>query len=322
MSSHFLVGSIGGELYAFDMNAVREVAFIGELKKIRGSGRDVRGVLNWRGRFIPVIDGRLRFGVEQPMSLNDQLVIFEWDGVTVGLIVDQLQDVVDVNSVTVNYLETKLKPPLNTLVKGLFYWQGKLVHIIDMERVIYCPEEVTAYLLSEGIADQAEIDNLSDEERSELRKRAAILAAEKNRERTEVFDIQAGENSFILVETAKRKYLVELSAICEFVSAVEFNSLPFVSLPILGTFNLRGDVLTLVQLDKEQREEFKLIMVVDHKGNRCGIGIQAVRDILTIERHLFRPDLTDFSQCSIILGNEVVQLLDLGSLHSRRLAHV
>jgi chemotaxis signal transduction protein len=124
------------------------------------------------------------------------------------------------------------------------------------------------------------------------------------------------------LEATKRKYLVELSAVCQFVSAVEFDSLPFVSLPILGTFNLRGEILTLVQLDKEKREEFTLVMIVEHKGSRYGIGIQAVRDILTIEHHLFRPDLTDFSQCSMILGGEVVRLLDLGSLLSRRPAYV
>jgi len=294
MSSHFLVGSIGGELYAFDLQAVREVAFLAELKKIKGSGGDVRGVLNWRGKFIPVIDGRLRFGIEHPMSLHDQLIILEWDGVVVGFIVDQLRDVVDVDTITVNYLETRLKPPLNTLIKGLFYWQTGLVHIVDMDRVVYCPEEVTLYLLSEGITAQTGIENFSDEEQLKLRKRAETLATEKAQESE--FDIKAGEDSFVLVETTKRKYLVELSAVCQFVSAVEFDSLPFVSLPILGTFNLRGEILTLVQLDKEKREEFTLVMIVEHKGSRYGIGIQAVQDILTIEHHLFRPDLTNFSQ--------------------------
>jgi hypothetical protein len=105
--------------------------------------------------------------------------------------------VVDVDTITVNYLETRLKLPLNTLIKGLFYWQTGLVHIVDMDRVVYCPEEVTLYLLSEGITAQTEIENFSDEEQLKLRKRAETLATEKAQESE--FDIKVGEDSFVLV---------------------------------------------------------------------------------------------------------------------------
>ena len=87
------IGDVG---YAIALADVREIVGYHQITPVPGAPHWVRGVVNLRGRIIPVSDARLRFGMDA-RDLDDRtcIVILHVDGRSMGLIVDTVDDVQD-----------------------------------------------------------------------------------------------------------------------------------------------------------------------------------------------------------------------------------
>ena len=68
-----------------------------ELQVMAEAPGDVIGLLNLRGRLTPIIHLAKRFGIAQPVcQLQDSVIILDWQGLQVGLVVSQVRDVQDI----------------------------------------------------------------------------------------------------------------------------------------------------------------------------------------------------------------------------------
>ena len=88
-----LIFTLRGGVYAVPASAVREILWLPELTPVEESPRYVAGVLNLRGRIVPVIDLNVRFGhAPRPYHLEDSVILFEWEDAIAGLIVNSVRD--------------------------------------------------------------------------------------------------------------------------------------------------------------------------------------------------------------------------------------
>ena len=90
-ASPFLVVTctIGGQEYGLPITEVREVISMPALLALAGAPAYLRGLLNLRGQFVPVLDGRVLVGAEAPVLVSNQVLILGGASAQFGLIVDQ-----------------------------------------------------------------------------------------------------------------------------------------------------------------------------------------------------------------------------------------
>src|SRR5680860_622699 len=88
-----VVFSLGGEEYGVPITLVQEIIRYSPPRPVPGSPMHVEGVINLRGRIIPVVDLRQRFGMGGLRPDEAKIVIVEMPDLTVGVVVDEVREV-------------------------------------------------------------------------------------------------------------------------------------------------------------------------------------------------------------------------------------
>lgn len=90
----FLTFSLGNEVYGIEIKFVTEIIGMQSVTEIPDLPEYVKGIINLRGKIIPVIDVRLRFK-KVYREYNDRtcIVVVDIKGITLGLIVDAVEEV-------------------------------------------------------------------------------------------------------------------------------------------------------------------------------------------------------------------------------------
>ena len=93
-SSRWLRVGIGRDHYAFELLRVQEVVRVAPIVAMRGASAAVLGVMNLRGRIVPVFDlGRWLGGADVVTSEHSRIVVVERDDELIGVLVTVVEDV-------------------------------------------------------------------------------------------------------------------------------------------------------------------------------------------------------------------------------------
>ncbi len=140
----YLTFSLANEEYGLEILKVREIIGIMDITAMPQMPAFVKGVINLRGKVIPVIDLRLKFGLE-PAEYTEQTCIVVVDvGSLVGIIVDTVQEVLDIGADQIDP-----PPPLGaavdtTFVLGMGKVKDDVKILLDIDRVLGSDELVAA----------------------------------------------------------------------------------------------------------------------------------------------------------------------------------
>lgn len=98
--SQFLTFTLAEELFALHIVKVREVLDFTTATKVPNTPRYLRGVINLRGNVLPVVDMRLKLGLQPAAETVNSCIIIvevemEGDTVLVGIVADAVQEVLD-----------------------------------------------------------------------------------------------------------------------------------------------------------------------------------------------------------------------------------
>ena len=93
----FLTFSLGKESYGIEIKYVTEIIGIQAITEIPELPEYIKGIINLRGKIIPVMDVRLRFKKE-PRGYNDRtcVIVIDIKEVSIGLIVDTVSEVLSI----------------------------------------------------------------------------------------------------------------------------------------------------------------------------------------------------------------------------------
>ena len=90
----FLTFTIEDNIYGLAIRFVTEIIGVQTATKVPETPDYVKGIINLRGRIIPLVDVRLKFGKEEiPYTERTCIIVIEVGQVAVGLIVDKVNDV-------------------------------------------------------------------------------------------------------------------------------------------------------------------------------------------------------------------------------------
>ncbi|MDZ7794212.1 MAG: chemotaxis protein CheW [Spirochaetia bacterium] len=134
----FLMCRIGNEYYGIDIQHVTDIIELQKITEVPDMPEYVKGVINLRGNVIPVIDMRLRFGLESK-EYDDRTVItvVKIKDFSIGFIVDTATEVQDIP-------EKNIDPPpsfqesgeKNKYIAGLGKIDDQVIILLDMEKLV------------------------------------------------------------------------------------------------------------------------------------------------------------------------------------------
>lgn len=129
--------NIGDEEFGVDILKVQEINRMLTVTRVPNAPEYVEGVINLRGRVIPVVNLRKRFGLPpKEHDKNTRIIVIELNGKTVGFVVDSVREVLRIpKSVTEPppALATNINTEYITAVGKL---DDRLLTLLDMEKVL------------------------------------------------------------------------------------------------------------------------------------------------------------------------------------------
>jgi purine-binding chemotaxis protein CheW len=141
----YLTFTLGEEVFAVDVQKVREVLDFTSITKVPRTPDFMRGVINLRGSVVPVIDMRLKFGMEVTEETVDTCVIvmevrLDDETTVIGALADSVKEVFDLDP-------EQIEPPprigtsLNTeFIHGMGKHNEQFIIILDIDRVFSADE--------------------------------------------------------------------------------------------------------------------------------------------------------------------------------------
>lgn len=148
LTDKYLLFNLADEEYGIDISRVTGIEELQKITHVPDMPSFMKGVINLRGRVIPVIDLRLRFGMEE-REYDDRTCIIVCDvrDITIGFIVDTVTVVLDIE-------ENNIEPPPSFRTES-----GKERYISGLARV---DDEVKILLNVEKILKEEELHKIQD----------------------------------------------------------------------------------------------------------------------------------------------------------------
>lgn len=131
-----VVFSLGGELYAFYGESIREILPNMPVSYVPGAPDFIPGVINVRGEIESVISINRFLELPDPASTREaRIAVAERNGIRSGILVDTLEDVLDIPYSAVRPPLATLSPAVKEFVSGEFLLQHKTVTILDIGKI-------------------------------------------------------------------------------------------------------------------------------------------------------------------------------------------
>ena len=137
----YLTFTLAEEEYGIGILKIKEIIGMMPITTVPQTPKFVKGVINLRGKVIPVIDLRLRFGMES-MDYTERtcIIVVEIDGTTstvqIGIVVDAVSEVLNINGKDIEDTPT-FGTKLNTdYILGMAKMEGGVKILLDINRVL------------------------------------------------------------------------------------------------------------------------------------------------------------------------------------------
>jgi chemotaxis signal transduction protein/chemotaxis regulatin CheY-phosphate phosphatase CheZ len=134
-----LVGfKLGDEEYAIDVLKIQEIIRLVEITAVPRTDNYIMGVMNLRGKVIPVVDLRVRFNLEKSdFDKKTRIIVVRFEKENIGFVVDEVTQVVRINKSLI-----EPTPPLvgsigQEYILGICKYNERLIILLDIDTLIY-----------------------------------------------------------------------------------------------------------------------------------------------------------------------------------------
>lgn len=263
------------ENYAIDINYVEEIIELPKITPVPEMSQIIEGIFHQRNRALPILRLSRRFRLpDSELNDDNSVLIVNQDGLVMGFIVDEITEVFRV----VN--DEIVPPPANISGRSAEQLEGiikikinevmEVVMALNIDNILTDNEQNYLRELNDGLNDNVD-DNSDDLYASE------IISILKFRVRDEIFAIRVPEINEITV----MQKMVQVP-----------KTPPFVN----GVINLRGDVITIIDLAKlfgnppQGVTDTSRIVIVQTENSKAGFQVDQIRGIDHVPYNLFeRP---------------------------------
>ncbi len=142
LAGKFMTFKLGREEYGLAILKVRELIGLMDITRVPATRPHVRGVINLRGKVIPVVDLRLKFGMAATEPTDQTVIIVvqlqsSQGELTMGVLVDEVLEVLDLEP-------GQIEPPPNlgaggfdsTFILGVGKSERRVIFLLDIDKVL------------------------------------------------------------------------------------------------------------------------------------------------------------------------------------------
>lgn len=129
---------IGDQVYGIEIPSVIEIIGVPHITVVPGIPYYIKGIINVRSKVVPVIDMRARFGKEErEYTDRTNTIIIEENGVTVGVIVDEVIGVTPIFAKYIANSPDRIGVNDNKFIKYLLEMPDGIKLVLDVAKLIY-----------------------------------------------------------------------------------------------------------------------------------------------------------------------------------------
>jgi purine-binding chemotaxis protein CheW len=294
----YLIFNLHNVRYGIEASLVREIFLLPELIPITETPIDIIGVVNLRAKIIPImhLDSRLGNPIQE-CKTSDSVIVLEQDELTIGLIVNNVEEVQSFSHSIIekipDYGRASSNNPL--FIAGIVKAEDKSVILLNVQALIRQPDVVKEIIKEENLESnetttertsfyKSFCPNATPTDRAVFHQRASSLKKVNVDETSSV----SGKEPIAILRLCGEYFGVDLDTVREFINIRSFTPIPCCPKHIVGNINLRGEVLTLVDI----RGTLNLPMtgvnnspkaVVIHADNMvAGLPVDEVLDVMYI----------------------------------------
>lgn len=137
----FLTFRLHNEEYAIEILTVREIIGAQPITEIPRSPDFLKGVINLRGRIIPIVDLRTKFGFpEKEYNKETCIIVVLIEKIIAGIVVDAVSEVIDIEADSFGPAPSIGDTSTNEFVTGLAKIRDRLIILLDPKEIL-SPEE-------------------------------------------------------------------------------------------------------------------------------------------------------------------------------------
>ena len=133
-----LLFSIDDTVYGIEIKYINEIISIEQITIVPKVPDYIKGVINLRGKIVPIISVRRRFGKEEiPYDERTCIIVLEFDdGNFVGIIVDRVREVTIVKTEEICLPPDCKKVNANKYIKNIIESDGEIKQLLNCEKLI------------------------------------------------------------------------------------------------------------------------------------------------------------------------------------------
>lgn len=160
--NQYLTFTLERELFALDIVSVREVLELVNITRVPRTPDYIRGVINLRGRAVPVVDLKMKFGIgTTERTVNTCIIIVEvsldGESTVLGALADSVQEVYEMESSQIEPPPRMGTPIKSEFIRGMGKAGEQFIIILDINKVFTTLELAgLSQALGEPVAESAE----------------------------------------------------------------------------------------------------------------------------------------------------------------------
>lgn len=311
----YLTFSLHGLLYGVDALIVQEIFYLPELNPVVEAPDEIIGLLNLRGKLLPVMHLALRLGQPLPeCNLSDSVVVLSWEGIEIGIIVNSVHEVKNISrEVVENEISYRREREFNSrFVAGIAKVDAGIIMLLDPEKIFFDSEvaetlplaetneqveEYTNVQLLNNKSEKVNIvssfcarccPNITPEEKAIFRERADNLRQFENSS-----DFQ-GLMSLAVIGLNGEYFGLDLEVVREFTNLLNVTPIPCCPSHIVGNMNLRGEIVTLFDIRSALKipsvtSMAKKAIVIQVDQVVAGLSVDEVFDVMYLNPSDVKP---------------------------------
>ncbi|MCA1990605.1 MAG: chemotaxis protein CheW [Coleofasciculus sp. S288] len=303
----YLVFGLNNCLYGIRKDFIEEIFELPELTLIPQAPRNIVGVVNVRGNSLPIMDLNVRLDHQSSdYRLTDNVVVLKWKDLRAGIIVNEVHEF---KIIAPEEIKTELFHPQKSSIDT----QKRIIYGIvrDLEDILILSNPENWLLdtefksifslkdtLQKELQREPELDNFppngsnlvskqnffcpnaTPEERVIFQKRAEFLKQSPDRQ-----DLKSLK-PLAVIALNRELFGIDLTLVREFTEIHKVTPIPCCPVHIIGNMNLRGEILTLVDIRRLLNLPLSNIpngsksMIVEVEGIVAGVMVEEVCDVM------------------------------------------
>jgi purine-binding chemotaxis protein CheW len=333
MKEHpYLTFQLCNRLYGISVNYVEEIFLLPELTQVSVSHALI-GILNLRGEMLPILNLSASLGYPPcEYRLTDSIVVLKQAQIRVGMLVNQVYGIKNISAgeLTTQFSQDQQFPNIEQSIISAIAINEEIFILNALEKWVH-RLEIDSELQETAQSPLPQIDfypHATPQERAVLRARANSLNQSVASNQIEEL------NTLAVIELSNQIFGIDLRLVKEFIDVRQVTPIPCAPAHFIGNMNLRGEILTLIDLhrllnlpSKKFRTPAK-VMVVENEGSLTGMIVDSIRNAM----FLLNPQELSAASNAINIHSRYLQgivpyqdqpmyVLDLPALFSKELQH-